>query len=115
MMKSRPCQNSHHHITSQQPACSDINDPGNLCVDLVYDDVETVSHVIEADNSDLDITFGPQQVANEDTFSDTLIYEPDEAHQRFSSALPSKTLVIHYLTSFSDCKEIIVSDTPPSR
>lgn len=51
--------------------------------------------------SDPEITFGPQQLIDVDSLTDTLIYEPDELPSSDPHALPVRNLIIHHANSFN--------------
>ncbi|XP_035996096.1 uncharacterized protein LOC118563930 [Fundulus heteroclitus] len=61
------------------------------------------NYVIE-DDADPEITFGAQ-AGNDDSLSDTLIYEPLELPQSPLNLLPETVLVLHYSNSFNEMIE----------
>ncbi|XP_049900229.1 uncharacterized protein LOC126390120 [Epinephelus moara] len=82
-----------------------ISDPISLSLDTNYGVLEDVSEVIEAETSDPEIIFGAQQRVDDDSLSDTLIYQPDELPQSPLHTLPDMTLVLHHSNSFSEMIE----------
>lgn len=101
-------------VTRENPASSShiastfvnvISDPITLSVDTNYAVLEDVSEVIKADTSDPEIIFGAQQTVDDDSLSDTLLYQADEFPQSPLHILPEITLVLHHSNSFSEMIE----------
>ncbi len=74
-------------------------------VDANYVVFEDVSEVREVDISDPEIIFGAEQTANDESLSDTLLYQPDEFPLSPLHTLPEITLVLHHSNSFSEMIE----------
>lgn len=64
-----------------------------------------MNHAFLEDNSDPEIIIGSQQLLNDDSLSDTLIYQPDELPQSPIHILPEKMLVLHLSNSFGEMIE----------
>ncbi|XP_072291357.1 uncharacterized protein [Eucyclogobius newberryi] len=59
--------------------------------------------LLNANNSDLEIAFGPDQTYNEDSLSDTVVYQPDTMPPLSPQGIiPEITVVLNQANSFSD-------------
>ncbi|KAG9272835.1 hypothetical protein AMEX_G4595 [Astyanax mexicanus] len=100
--------NTHLHASTDHVAntfVDDIRDPITLSVELEYSVEETVSHAIRADVYDPEISFGAQQIVDNDSLSDTLPYQPEELPHSSPQALSPRILVLHYSNSFAEMIE----------
>ncbi|XP_041834214.1 uncharacterized protein LOC121635197 [Melanotaenia boesemani] len=101
---------THENPTSSSTFINVISDPIALSVDANYIVLSDVSEVSEVDNSDPEIIFGAQQTTNNESLSDTLLYQPDDFPPSPLHTLPEITLVLHHTNSFS---EMIVAFSNP--
>lgn len=78
-----------------------VSDPITV-VDENYAVLEEVLEVREVDISDPEIIIGAQQTTQDESLSDTLLYQPDEFHLSPRYTLPEITLVLHHRNTFTE-------------